>query len=41
MGVMDCHSQKTQGVGSNSSGTNKDDENDFDFSFDEEFLLDM
>ncbi len=37
----DSHSQKTQGVGSNSSRTNKDDEDDFDFSFDEDFLIDL
>lgn len=39
--IGDSHSQKTQGLGSNSSRTNKDDEDDFDFSFDEDFLLEL
>ena len=38
--VIDANSQKTQGNCSNSSRT-KDDEHEFDLSFDEDFFLDI
>lgn len=36
----DSNSQKTLGIGSNSSRT-KEDEHEFDLSFDEDFFLDL
>ena len=38
--MIDANSQKTQGNCSNSSRT-KDDEHEFDLSFDEDFFLDI